>query len=390
MSLVRPRHPRDLGLVLALLPFLLALQTPASPYDSVVLSGIRQGAYPGAVLVIGGRDKITYEKGYGRLTWSPGAPADRPDSTLFDLASLTKAVATTTAAMILVDRGKLKLDVPVATYLPEFNGKGTAAVTVRMLLTHTSGLRGDLPVPVLKALPDGAALLRTVLAETPRTAPGSRVVYSDLNFVLLGEVIHRLSGEPLDQFVANEVIAPLGLAQTRYRPSPQLARRTAPTGIWHGHPVAAVVNDPTAAKAGGVSGNAGLFSTGEDLARFAQFLLRGGTRSDGKPLVSQTTVRLFTTRSPQADVGPDHRALGWQAVPTDEEVSSAGSLFGPRSFGHTGWTGTSLWIDPDRDLFVILLTNRAFAPRAKKPFTVLKTVRGRLADAAARESDRAR
>ncbi|HEX4633973.1 MAG TPA: serine hydrolase domain-containing protein, partial [Gemmatimonadales bacterium] len=133
--------------MILLIAVILAGQSPASQYDSIVMSGIRQGAYPGAVVVIGGHDNILYEKGYGHLTWSPSAPADRPDSTLFDLASLTKAVATTTAAMILVDRGKLKLDVPVATYLPEFNGKGTAAVTVRMLLTHTSGLRGDLPVP---------------------------------------------------------------------------------------------------------------------------------------------------------------------------------------------------------------------------------------------------
>ena len=364
--------------------------TDSTVYDSIVLSGINQGAYPGAVLVIGRRESLLYEKGYGRLTWSPGAPADRPDSTLFDLASLTKAVATTTAAMILVDRGQLKLDAPVATYLPEFNGKGATAITVRMLLTHTSGLRGDLPVPELKALPDGAALLRTVLAETPRTTPGTRVVYSDLNFVLMGEIVRRLAGVPLDEFVSSQILQPLGLSETRYRPPRGLVRRTAPTGLWHGHPIAAEVNDPTAAKAGGVSGNAGLFSTGEDLARFAQFLLRGGTAPDGHRVVSAATVKLFTTRSPQADVGPDHRALGWQAVPTDEEVSSAGTLFGPRSFGHTGWTGTSLWVDPDRDLFVILLTNRAFAPRARKPFTVLKTVRGRLADAAARASDHAR
>lgn len=363
------------------------IQANDSVYDSIVLSGIKQGAYPGAVLVVGRRDRILYEKGFGHLTWSPSSPADRPDSTIFDLASLTKAVATTTAVMILFDRGKLKLDVPVSTYLPEFNGSGTAAITVRMLLTHTSGLRGDLPVRELHALPDGAALIRTVLAETPRIKPGTRVVYSDLNFVLVGEIIRRLSGEPLDQFVTTEVIDPLELTETRYRPSAHWASRIAPTGLWHGHPVAGVVNDPTAAKAGGVSGNAGLFSTGEDLARFVQFLLRGGTRPDGKSLVSAATVKLFTTRSPQADVGPDHRALGWQAVPTDEEVSSAGKLFGPRSFGHTGWTGTSIWVDPDRDVFVILLTNRAFAPRARKPFTVLKTVRGQLADAAARAVD---
>ena len=374
---------------------LFALVTGQKPvgdstvFDSIVRSGIRQGAYPGAVLVIGRRDRILYERGYGHLTWSANAPVDRPDSTLFDLASLTKAVATTTAAMILVDRGKLSLDAPVATYLPEFRGAGTASITVRMLLTHTSGLRGDLSVPELRALPDGAALLRAVLAETPRTTPGTRVTYSDLNFVLLGEILRRVSGEPLDQFVTREVIEPLGLTETRYRPASRLAARTAPTGLWHGHPVAGVVNDPTAAKAGGVSGNAGLFSTGQDLGRFAQFLLRGGTSPDGRRLVTAATLKLFTTRAPQADVGPDHRALGWQAVPTDETVSSAGTLFGPHSFGHTGWTGTSLWIDPDRDLFVILLTNRAFAPRARKPFTVLKEVRGGLADASARAVDHA-
>lgn len=382
----------------AVVALLLAAQTPAARsgsgrgggYDSIVLSGIRRGAYPGAVAVIGTRDRILYERGFGHLTWSPKSPADRPDSTLFDLASLTKAVATTTATMLLVDRGQLDLDAPVARYLPEFNGAGTAAITVRMLLTHTSGLRGDLPVPQLRALPDAAALRRAVLAETPRTKPGTRVVYSDLNFVLLGEIVQRLSGRPLDQFVTSQVLEPLGLNETRYRPPPALAARTAPTGVWHGHPVAGVVNDPTAAKAGGVSGNAGLFSTGEDLARFAQFLLRGGTRPDGRPLVRLATLKLFTTRARLADVGPDHRALGWEAVPTDEQVSSAGTLFGPRSFGHTGWTGTSLWIDPDRDLFVILLTNRAFAPRSHRPFTVLKEVRGRLADAAARAVDAAR
>lgn len=375
---------------------LLSLQAPAparfdaATFDPIVTEGIRRGAYPGAVLVIGRRDTILYARGYGHFTWSTKSPADGPDSTLFDIASLTKAVATTTALMLLVDRGQVRLDAPVATYLPEFSGPGTAAITVRMLLTHTSGLRGDLPVQELRALPDAAALRRTVLDETPRSPPGSRVVYSDLNFVLVGEIVGRVGGDSLDRFVTREVLAPLGLSATMYRPPPALARRTAPTGLWHGHPVAGVVNDPTAAKLGGVSGNAGLFTTGTDLARFARFMLAGGVIPGGRRLIAEATVREFTTRSPQADVGPDHRALGWQAVPTDEEVSSAGRLFGPHSFGHTGWTGTSLWFDPDRDLFVLLLTNRAFAPRGRKPFTELKEIRGRVADAAARTSDRAR
>jgi CubicO group peptidase (beta-lactamase class C family) len=177
------------------------------------------------------------------------------------------------------------------------------------------------------------------------------------------------------------------MRDARYRPPAAERSRIAPTGIWRGRPVAGVVNDPTAAKLGGVSGNAGVFATGMDLARFAQFLLRDGALADGTRLIKPETVRMFTTRSPQGDVGPDHRALGWQAVPTDETISSAGTLFGPKSFGHTGWTGTSLWIDPDRDLFVILLTNRAFAPRSHRSFTELKRVRGLLADAAARAHD---
>ncbi|HEY6807505.1 MAG TPA: serine hydrolase domain-containing protein [Gemmatimonadales bacterium] len=383
-----------LGVVLALALGRVAGQLPVAAFtpatfDPIVRDGIYRGAYPGAVLVVGRRDTVLFAAGYGHLTWSARSAADRPDATVFDLASLSKPVATTTALMLLVDRGRLRLDAPVSTYLPDFRAPGTASITVRMLLTHTSGLRGDLPTPQLRALKSGADLLRAVYAESPRLPPGSRVVYSDLNAVLLGEIVARLAGEPLDRFVEREIFQRLGMRDTRYRPPAAERPRIAPTGVWRGHPVAGEVNDPTAAKLGGVSGNAGVFSTGADLARFAQFLLRGGALADGTRLVAPGTVRLFTTRSPQADVGPDHRALGWQAVPTDETVSSAGTLFGPRSFGHTGWTGTSLWIDPDRDLFVILLTNRAFAPRSRRSFTELKTVRGRLADAAARASDAA-
>jgi len=384
-----------LGVIVALAIGSLARQTPAAQFtaatfDPIVRDGIMHGVYPGAVLIVGRRDTVLYAAGYGHLTWSARAPRDHPDSTLFDLASLSKPVATTTALMLLVDRGRVRLDAPVATYLPDFRAPGTAAVTVRMLLTHTSGLRADLPTPQLRALRSGADLLRAVYAESPRLPPGSRVVYSDLNAVLLGEIVARVSGEPLDRFVEREVFQRVGMRDARYRPPAVERPRIAPTGMWRGHPVAGVVNDPTAAKLGGVSGNAGVFATGADLARFAQFLLRNGALADGTRLIKPETIRLFTTRAPQADVGPDHRALGWQAVPTDETISSAGTLFGPRSFGHTGWTGTSMWIDPDRDLFVILLTNRAFAPHNHRSFSELKTVRGRLADAAARASDAVR
>jgi CubicO group peptidase (beta-lactamase class C family) len=288
--------------------------------------------------------------------------------------------------MLLVDRKKVRLNAPVATYVPEFTGPGTAGITVRQLLSHTSGLRADLPIDVIRGAADAAALLRLVCAETPRFPPGTRVVYSDVNAVLLGEIIRRTSGEPLDVFATHEILGPLGLRDARFRPPARLASRIAPTGMWRGRPVAGIVNDPTAAKLGGVAGNAGLFATARDVARFAQFILRGGVTGDGRRLIRAETVRDFTSRVAFFGAG-EGRALGWQAVPTGERVSSAGTRFGVKSFGHTGWTGTSLWIDPERDLFVVLLTNRAFAPRSREPFTVLKQVRGRLADAAADASD---
>ena len=166
-----------------------------------------------------------------------------------------------------------------------------------------------------------------------------------------------------------------------------LARRVAPTGVWRGHPVAGVVNDQNAARLGGVAGHAGLFASAGDVARFAQFMLGEGALSGGPRLLRAETVRTFTTVAVKARRGASARTLGWEALPTGEDVSSAGTLFGPRSYGHTGWTGTSLWIDPERNLFVVLLTNRAYAPRARRPFTVLKDVRGRVADAAAKALD---
>jgi CubicO group peptidase (beta-lactamase class C family) len=372
---------------------LLALQSAGSPafnartFDPLIEDGVSRGVYPGAALIVGRRDTILFAKGYGHLTWSPSSPAVDPDSSMYDLASLTKVIATTTALMLLEERGQVRLDEPVATFITELKGPETAAITVRQLLTHTSGLRADIPDPDLKAIPDSAALMARVLRETPRIPPGTRVIYSDLNAILLGEVVRRVAAEPLDAFVAREVFVPLGLRQTMFRPPSRLRARIAPTGVWHGHPVAGVVNDGSAFKLRGVSGNAGLFSTAADVARFAQFVLRGGTDRDGRHLLREETVRLFTSKATAFRAGTEARALGWQAVPTGESVSSAGTLFGPRSFGHTGWTGTSLWIDPDRDLFVVLLTNRAYRPRSRRPFTLLKRVRSGVADAAARASD---
>jgi CubicO group peptidase (beta-lactamase class C family) len=348
--------------------------------------GIRRGAYPGAALVVGRHDTVLFAKGYGHLTWSPTSPAADPESTLYDLASLTKIVVTTSTLMILVDRGRVSLDAPVARYLPEFNGSGTAGITVLQLLTHTSGLRPTLPL--FRTAADSAVALRLVFATTPVAPPGGRVIYSDLNAILLGEIVRRVAGAPLEVVAAREILGPLGLHQSVFRPGDALRPRIAPTGLWHGHAVAGVVNDQNAARLGGVAGHAGLFASATDVARFAQFVLREGVLPDGRRLVRAETMNEFTTRAtPVRGTRSEARALGWQAVPTGEAVSSAGTLFGPRSFGHTGWTGTSLWIDPDRDLFVVLLTNRAFAPRARRSFTLLHQVRGSVADAAARASD---
>ena len=373
-------------MVVAALLLLQAASFDAATFDPLVEGGIHRGAYPGAVLVVGRRDTILFAKGYGRLTWSPSSSVPDPDSTLWDLASMTKVIATTTALMLLVERGRVSLDSPVVRYLPEFNGPGTGGVTVRHLLTHTSGLRAWLPLNRLAR--DSAAAMRIVFEQVPQAPPGKRMEYSDFNAILLGVIVGRVGwGGPLDAFAAHEIFGPLGMRHTVFRPSRSLARRTAPTGVWRGHPVAGVVNDQNAARLGGVAGHAGLFASAGDVARFAQFMLGEGGLSGGPRLLRAETVRTFTTVAVQARRGASARTLGWEALPTGEDVSSAGTLFGPRSYGHTGWTGTSLWIDPDRNLFVVLLTNRAYAPRARRPFTVLKEVRGRVADAAAKALD---
>ena len=358
---------------------------PSSTFDSAALGGIQHGVYPGAVLVVGRHDTILFAKGYGHLTWSATSPAVSVDSTFWDVASLTKVVATTPALMLLVEQGKVVLDSPVVRYLVEFNSPGTSGITVRHLLTHTSGLRATLP---LRDARDSAAALRMVLTTVPVAPPGTRMVYSDLNAILLGEVVRHVTGQTLDAFVTRAIYGPLGLDQQMlFRPSKRLVPRIAPTNLWRGHPIAGVVNDPSAGMLGGVSGNAGVFATARGLARFAQFMLNEGALPDRSRLLKKETVHQFTQTAVPARRGVSARTLGWEALPTGEETSSAGTLFGPHSYGHTGWTGTSLWIDPDRDLFVLLLTNRAYSPRVRGSFTKLKEIRGRVADAAARASD---
>jgi CubicO group peptidase (beta-lactamase class C family) len=352
--------------------------------DAAVEAGIRQGVYPGAVLIVGTHDRVLHARGFGHLTWNARSPAVSPDSTVWDLASLTKVVATTPALLTLVDQGKVDLDAPVARYLPRFAGGGKEQVTVRMLLDHTSGEPAWRPFYQLAPTSDSAVAL---LYATPLArAPGVRAVYSDLNAMLLGLLVERVTGEPLDRYAGEHVFAPLAMQETRYRPPAAWRRRIAPTGRYRGHPVAGTVNDQNAARLGGVAGHAGLFSTGADLARYAQFWLRSGTGADGVPLVRAATLRRFL----HADAASGNRLLGWERPDPDEyHPDPYGSLLSPAAYGHTGWTGTQMWIDPTRDLFVVFLTNRSYAPRVAKPFTALHALRGRVADATVETACRA-
>jgi CubicO group peptidase (beta-lactamase class C family) len=275
--------------------------------------------------------------------------------------------------MRLVDQGRMNLDDPVQHFLPGFVGEGKEVVTVRNLLEHRSGLRAFLPLNERAETDEEAKHL--VLTEQLRWRPGSRVEYSDLNAMLLGWIVESVSGVSLAEFSETEVFSELGMSQTRYRPPRSERARIAPVGLWRGHVIAGELHDQNAVRLGGVSGHAGLYSTGADLALYAQMFLSNGSDREGNLVFHAETVKLFTER------GPGNRALGWEVRDTTDEANT-GSLFSHRSFGHGGFTGTSIWIDPERDLFVIILTNRVFAPRTRRSITVLKQVRARVADAA--------
>ena len=363
----------DCDVVLAALVAVLPFQAGAAQrIDTAVEAGITGGVYPGAVVVIGTRDSVLLAKGYGSFTWSGGRKPD-PDSTLYDLASLTKVVAAAPAAMLLVDRGVLDLDRSVQSYLPGFIGAGKSDVTVRHLLEHRSGLRAFLPLNERAA---GAREARRLVLEEPlRYAPGRRVEYSDLNAMLLGWVIESVTGDSLDAFVARDLYAPIGMSETRFRPARSLRDRVVPVGLWRGHVIAGELHDQNAVRLGGVSGHAGLYGTGRDLARYAQTLLGRGRSPGGAQVFTEHTVRQFTAR------GPGNRALGWEMRDTTTGDGPAGSL-SAAAIGHGGYTGTSIWIDPPGDLFVIVLTNRVYSPRTARSISKLRVIRGRIADAA--------
>jgi serine-type D-Ala-D-Ala carboxypeptidase len=355
-----------------------AVAQSGAEVDVAVREGIERGVYPGAVVIIGRRDSLLYSRGYGHLTWDPRSPVPTPDSTIWDLASITKVVSTMSAAMRLVDTGKLDLDAPVGRYLPRFSGGLKEQVTVRMLLDHTSGLKSYIPI---YQMAHGKAQATSILYAQPLVRPpGDSAVYGDLNALLLGLVVEKVSGSSLDRFASKETFTPLGMQETMFKPPRKLRRRIAPSGMWRGQPVAGEVNDQNAVAFGGVAGHAGLFSTAADLARYAQVWLRGGMGPSG-PWVRFETMARFLSRG--ANTGS--RLLGWD---TRERVPGELSLFGDltsdATYGHTGFTGTLLWVDPSRDLFLVFLTNRSFDPRVAGSVRELKAVRAAVSDAAVR------
>jgi CubicO group peptidase (beta-lactamase class C family) len=342
--------------------------------ERVVQRGIKAGGYPGAAVVVGRRGYSVFARGFGRLSWDDSYDAVSPSKTIYDLASITKVIGTTSAAMALYDDHKLDLDAPVVRYLPAFSDGGVKdRVTVRHLLTHTSGLPAgrDLWRIALNPSEARAALLQTSV----RVEPGSQYEYSDLGMDVLGLVLEAVAGEPLDSYVTHRVFEPLGMNDTRYRPADSLRYRIAPTELSppRGYPLRGEVHDENAYALGGVAGHAGLFSTAADMAVFAQMMLNGGAYL-GTRVFADSTVRLFTHRSAGT------RGLGWD---TCAGMHGCGDYLSERAFGHIGYTGTSIWIDPDREMFVVLLTNRVHAARAKRPAKVIADIRDDLADAAA-------
>lgn len=354
---------------------------PAFAVDSLMAlnqfldARVADGAFPGGVLIIGTSGGVVHSATYGTYGHDDGRPVT--DSTIYDLASLTKVVGLTTLAYLLMAEGRLHLDDRVQAYLPDFAGAHKDSITIRHLLTHSSGLPAWIPLYQETKSRD-EALERVVQTELEHP-PGSTYVYSDIGAITMMLIIERITGIRFDDYLEYRVLQPLGMRDTGFVPDSSRFNRVAPTerDPWRGRVVLGEVHDENAYHLGGVSGHAGLFSTGHDLARFAVWLLRahhGTLPEDAEPSLPADLVRRLTSVQP----GPEGstRAIGWD-TPTPGGGLSSGQRLSPASFGHTGFTGTSIWIDPQRDLFIILLTNRVHPTRENR---ALLPIRGQVAD----------
>jgi len=342
---------------------------------SILTEAIAVRAFPAASIAITHRDRLIALKSFGHFTYESDSPPVTP-TTLFDLASLTKAVATTTMAMILYQRGQLELEAPVVGVVPEFKTDTSGSpnprrqeITFRMLLAHSSGLPAYEKL-FLKAHSHDD-LLQAAFTTPLSADPATRAEYSDIGFILLGTALERIAGESLDVFCQREIFGPLAMLHTTFNPALDTRKEIPPTAddrSFRNRIIQGEVQDENASVLGGVAGHAGLFSTAQDLARFAHAVLHGG-----RPILRPETVAFFTRRE-SAPPGTS-RALGWD---TPSTPSQSGKYFGSRSFGHLGYTGTSLWIDPDRQLSITLLTNRTWPDCSSQ---LIKQVRPRFHDA---------
>ena len=364
-----PAAPRAARTVLA--------PAPLEEAQAAVRAQVRGRAFAGAALAIGRADRTVVLEGIGKIGWTKSAPAVDAEKTVYDIASLTKVVATTTAVMLLHEDGRIDLDAPVSRYLPEFSGGAKDRVTIRHLLTHTSGLPAG-----ADASGTPAEALRQLVRTPLERAPGEAVEYSDVGFIVLWEAAGRAAGEPLFPLLDRRVFGPLKMRRTTFVAGEDCPRCAPTRRDEAGRPVDGVVHDPTARKLGGIAGNAGLFSTAADLARFAAMLAAGG-ELDGVRVLKEETIRAFTERQP----GAGTRALGWD-TPGPGGSGGAGAKISAKSFGHTGFTGTSLWVDPERGTWTVLLSNRTYRPQGEPaPPNRMQSLRRRVNDNVAVAAD---
>ncbi|MGV4878420.1 serine hydrolase domain-containing protein [Acetobacter indonesiensis] len=323
------------------------------PVETLFKSAVAEGKTPGAVAAVGANGQTVWKGVFGHKALLP-TPEPMTWQTLFDMASLTKVLITAPAIMQLYEQGLLQLDDPVCRYLPAFAANGKQDITIRLLLTHYSGLPADVDLSTPWTGKDTAVSL--AMNATPEHPPGERFVYSDINFITLGLIVEKLSGLPLDEYAARAILAPLGLKRSFFRPDPVLVSAIAPTQFDESHTLLrGVVHDPTTRRMGGVAGHAGLFSCADDMLIYAQALLaRRAGKPSAFPLKPETLVLMSTPQQPKGK--SDLRGLGWDIA--THYSTPRGTVFPASSFGHTGFTGTSLWLVPENETFVLILTNR--------------------------------
>lgn len=327
-----------------------------SKVEQLIDSAILEGIFPGSVLLVWKDGNVILEKSFGRFTYDVDSP-ETATNTIFDIASLSKVVATTTAAMICVERNLINLDDKVGKFIPEFAVNNKGNITVRNLLMHNSGLPAWKKYYATKS--NKAEVLEDICNSNIDFTPGTKTVYSDLGIIILGEIIAIQTDLSLDEFCRREIFTPLEMHSTFYNPDDSIKNFCAPTELdsyWRNKLLQGEVHDETAYLLDGVAGHAGVFSTASDLGKFMSMIMNYGVYKK-EIILKEETIKLFTKRQS----GQSSRALGWDTK--SEKGSSAGNLMGGKSFGHTGFTGTSIWADPEKNLFVVFLTNRVYPTR---------------------------